>query len=693
MLSVTKYCLFACLLVGNMFAQELPPIDVFYPDEYGGENQNWSVSQSADKYIYVANDKGLLEFNGAKWQLYPSPNNTIMRSVRVINDKIYTGCYMEFGFWESDNFGQLKYNSISQKLTKPLIEDEQFWNIISLDDWILFQSLNRIIIYNHGDSSYSTIDSETTLTKMFKVDESIYFQKINDGIYKIENGSEKLVSDNSIFQENIIVSIFNHNNKLLVLTQEKGFFLLEDDFMKPWDIPANEFLQGTSVYNCIQLKDKSYALGTISNGIIHLSAEGIINYQINQSKGLGNNTVLSLFEDIDNNIWLGLDDGINCVNISSPFSVYNDEKGEIGTVYASAIHNETLYLGTNQGLFSKNLKSKNNFKFIKGTNGQVWCLKKIDDTLFCGHNTGTFIISDDKVEKISDVLGVWNIQRVPGNDNLLIQGNYNGLNILERKNNTWQFKNKIEGFDISSRYFEFLNQDKIFVSHEYKGVFKINVNDSLTKANSVTQDLSVVKGLNSSLIKYNEEILYTNKEGIFKFDETLDKFKKDTHLSTIFNNQKFTSGKLVVDQKTNSIWSFTDKGLSYSTPGKLSNLPNINTVSILHTLRNSMTGYENIMHFENNKYLLCTTTGYIIIDLAKLNDRKFDITINSISKNKINKPQQYLNKDEFGSFQNDENNIEFISSIPTCDFDNVNYEKMFLNNLFLVFGDKLSSNL
>ena len=27
----------------------------------------------------------------------------------------------------------------------------------------------------------------------------------------------------------------------------------------------------------------------------------------------------------------------------------------------------------------------------------------------------------------------------------------------------------------------------------------------------------------------------------------------------------------------------------------------------------------------------------------------------------------------------DENNIEFISSIPTCDFDNVNYKKMFLN--------------
>ena len=171
MLSVTKYCLFACLLVGNMFAQELPPIDVFYPDEYGGENQNWSVSQSADKYIYVANDKGLLEFNGAKWQLYPSPNNTIMRSVRVINDKIYTGCYMEFGFWESDNFGQLKYNSISQKLTKPLIEDEQFWNILDFDGWVLFQSLNRIYIYNVKEDNFKIIESESRITNMFNVDE------------------------------------------------------------------------------------------------------------------------------------------------------------------------------------------------------------------------------------------------------------------------------------------------------------------------------------------------------------------------------------------------------------------------------------------------------------------------------------------------------------------------------------------
>jgi len=89
--------LFASFLIE---AQELPPIQNYSSNDYGAENQNWAISQSNEKYIYVANNSGLLEFNGAKWQLYPSPNNTILRYVNVIDNRIYTGGYMEFGYWE-----------------------------------------------------------------------------------------------------------------------------------------------------------------------------------------------------------------------------------------------------------------------------------------------------------------------------------------------------------------------------------------------------------------------------------------------------------------------------------------------------------------------------------------------------------------------------------------------------------------
>ncbi|NCQ58878.1 MAG: LuxR family transcriptional regulator, partial [Flavobacteriales bacterium] len=119
------------------YAQERPPIQVFSPKTYGAENQNWSISQSMDKNIYVANNKGLLEFNGASWKLYASPNETIMRSVKVIGDLIYTGCYREFGYWKKNEFGSLDYTSLSQNLNSPFLDDEEIWNIIEMDEWIL----------------------------------------------------------------------------------------------------------------------------------------------------------------------------------------------------------------------------------------------------------------------------------------------------------------------------------------------------------------------------------------------------------------------------------------------------------------------------------------------------------------------------------------------------------------------------
>ena len=70
--------LFCLAFVFSLQAQELPPIQSFTTEDYNAENQNWSISQGDDKHIYVANNLGLLEYNGAKWQFYESPNKTFV---------------------------------------------------------------------------------------------------------------------------------------------------------------------------------------------------------------------------------------------------------------------------------------------------------------------------------------------------------------------------------------------------------------------------------------------------------------------------------------------------------------------------------------------------------------------------------------------------------------------------------------
>ncbi|WP_185967781.1 hypothetical protein [Formosa sediminum] len=84
-MKLLKHIVFLILfsVKANYYAQEYPPIQIYSPIDYGADNQNWAISQAKNKNIYVANNKGLLEYNGAKWELYVSPNQTIIRAVKA----------------------------------------------------------------------------------------------------------------------------------------------------------------------------------------------------------------------------------------------------------------------------------------------------------------------------------------------------------------------------------------------------------------------------------------------------------------------------------------------------------------------------------------------------------------------------------------------------------------------------------
>ncbi|WP_299064023.1 LuxR C-terminal-related transcriptional regulator [uncultured Polaribacter sp.] len=644
-------------------AQELPPINSYTAKDYKAENQNWAISQSKNKFIYVANNKGLLEFNGANWQLYSTPNKTIMRSVKVLKDKVYTGFYMDFGFWKKNEFSELEFTSIVEKQNIKMLDDEQIWEIIELDGWMLFKSLQRIYLYNLKTNEVKIINSEFKIHKLSKVKDVIYFQEANKGIFKIENGFPKLISDDKILKENIIVEIFKKEDRLLFLTQKSGFFNLVENKLVKWKIPSDTILKKLTVYSAKQLKNNDFALGTISDGFIYLNSNGEINYQITQSSGLNNNTLLSVFEDIDNNIWLGLDNGINSINNSSPFKIYNHKNDFIGTVYASIVHENNLYLGTNQGLFFRKKDSKAPFKLIKNTQGQVWSLAVFDGALFCGHDSGTFIIKNNLANLIFNKQGTWKFQKI--DENKIIQGCYDGLYILQKKNNNWGLRNKIAGFNTSSKYFEKYNSHKFLVNHEYKGVFKLTLDKDFKKVLSKEIEESLDKGLHSCLISYQDKILYSSKAGVFLYDKNKDVFKKDIIYSQLISEDDFISAKLAFNKSNNVLWSFSKESIKCLIPGKLTTKPIVKSLPISAFMPKATYGYENIIHLENEKYLIGTSNGYITVDLNKIDkDLKFTIQINEINNFIIDGPKVKVNLLSQNNFLFKENNLEFYYSVP-----------------------------
>ena len=358
------------------------------------------------------------------------------------------------------------------------------------------------------------------------------------------------------------MKLFKKDKGLLVATQERGLHLWQDKSLTPW-LEVNQFLVGDyTLYTALELNNKGYALGTVGKGLLILSEEGKLIEELNQERGLSNNTVLSLYEDKLSNLWLGLDNGINLINRSSAFKEYIDVNGQLGSIYTSAINGEYFYLGTNQGLFMKQRNIEGAFKLVDKTQGQVWNLTTIDGTLFCGHNRGALKVKGKEVKLISDEMGTWLFKQHPTIPNLIFMGNFTGLFVMEKKGQEWVYRNKINGFDISSRFFEFSSPTQIIVNHEYKGVFKIKLDKDFQQAIEIELDKASCISCNSSLVEFNNNIYYQAKENLYKYNLKEGVFEKDLLLTDLSKAIDFREGKLLNDPN-GQLWLFSKNNLYY----------------------------------------------------------------------------------------------------------------------------------
>jgi DNA-binding CsgD family transcriptional regulator len=314
-------------------------------------------------------------------------------------------------------------------------------------------------------------------------------------------------------------------------------------------------------------------------------------------------------------------------------------------------------------LFYKEYLNDNQFKFISGTKGQVWSLFVYDDTLFCGHDSGTFVIEGNTAKLIFSQTGTWKLEAVPGIKNRLLQGNYYGISVLEKANNQWQFKNKISGFNYSTKYFEITPAKEVYVSHEYKGIFRFQLDNQLTKGSKLFVYSKPIKGKNASLTKFNNTIYYAYKDGIFKLNLKSKQFEKEAVLSRTFDNGEYTSGRLVLDN-SNKLWLFSKNYINYFTLNKLNSNLKKNVISIPSSLSNSMLGYENITQLSNSLYLIGTTDGYYTFNINELNYKNHNISITNVSSNKNNEKSTSFSLAGNDEFKHNENNITFSYTVP-----------------------------
>jgi ligand-binding sensor domain-containing protein/DNA-binding CsgD family transcriptional regulator len=540
------------------------PHIINYPKKvYKAASQSWSITQDQRGFLYFGNNDGVLEFDGKRWLLYSLPDRYLFRALCIGNDgTLYVGLSNDFGTLVPDEHGKLIYKSISQQFPKIAFAFNDIWKIYETAEGVYFQAKNKIFLYHNG--LLEIILPAREFNFLYRVNKILYTSERQTGLLQINGTGTSRVPGGELFAGMNIETIVPYDeSRMLIGTAKNGLFLYDGKSAVPWAKEASDFLIENSIFCGTQISKKYFAFGTIRNGVLIIDRDGRPIQHINQEKGLQNNTVLSMFADRDNNLWLGLDQGISYIELNSPVTYYSYGKSLPGTGYCSIRTGDYIYTGTNQGLFAKRwtayedpLTSDDKFTLVPGTQGQVWSLRYIDNTLFCGHNAGTFIIRGTTAEQVSDIPGGWDYLMPAQYPGTVIGGTFTGISIYSKENNRWKFNRTLTGFTESSRSFADDADGSLWVAHGSLGIFRVVTDAGLQTVTQVRQ-YNESDGLPSkyrnALFKIDNQLLFTTTSGIYKYNRPNDSFVPDPVYNKLLGSEPVSS---LFEDAEGNVWFF-----------------------------------------------------------------------------------------------------------------------------------------
>lgn len=507
------------------------PIRNYLTEDYRAGTQNWDIIELEDGTVCFANNDGLLVKNGDDWYTYKTRQKQLLRVICAYKNKIYAGGGNEFGYFFKSFSGNYTYISLSDKVSTKWGE---IWRINVLNDKVYLQGRKAVFVFDtKTDQLVNQLKSDRFI--YFSPDEKQLLFQSNEGLYTTDFNfdNKNVLCDKETLGSSIITKVFHINEELYLFTLSNGIYRYVNNKIIPCDKPIHKIASNVQIYCAIKLKNK-IIIGTVLDGIYVLDNDLNIIRHINTSSGLRNNTILSLGLDHNSNVWVGFDNGIGFMDVNTRCLYYNFDK-DIGAGYTSVKNGDYNYWGTNQGLFYTNDKQGvDKINLIKGTQGQVWCLKQIGDAVYCGHHNGLFEVKNNIARQIDATAGIMNILQLPNNPDYYFVRGYDLFLLYKHTEGRIKKVSEIKSPIYIERNIKIDKENYMWCVDGTNLVrFKININKSVIddyKLYSYPGD--------KHILSFGGDILLWNKEILYKFDSQTDSFVTDFKLRYSEINKK-----------------------------------------------------------------------------------------------------------------------------------------------------------
>lgn len=309
----------------------------------------------------------------------------------------------------------------------------------------------------------------------------------------------------NVLKKTVVHAIEKYEGKNYIFSQKRGIFIIEKEGLRPWNNPLNEILKAATINVAKFTKDHKLVIGTGNKGVFIYDFTTDTYKNIDRNNVLMNNSVLSIGFDKENDLWLGLDNGITHVEINSPISFFYDNSGILGSVYSVAAIDKGYLIASNHGIFEF---VSGKFNMLPNTQGQAWNISKIGTKYIIGHNDGTFCYESGVLTKINNISGGWNLSKSIIN-NTYFQSTYSGVLVYDDISKLTQ--NKIIG-DLSKpiKYVAQNKKNEIWAADNYRGLYRVVYDDNYKtkKVENITQQSKIKNDFGVKIFEFRNEILF-----------------------------------------------------------------------------------------------------------------------------------------------------------------------------------------
>jgi ligand-binding sensor domain-containing protein/DNA-binding CsgD family transcriptional regulator len=646
----------------------LAQITNFTKLDYKGGNQNWDIQQDKYGIMYFANNEGLLTYNGENWIIYPTPNKTVVRSVQIGNDdKVYVGAQDEIGYFFPDKMGVLKYTSLKNLIPKQQSSFSDVWNTVVLDDKVFFRTNTEILQYSHN--KIKCYKPHTDWLYLTKVNQELFAQERTNTLLKFSNDQWQTVCQ--LPGKAIITSITEYSkDTLLVSTLRDGFFLLNNKKLIKKSTNLDKIYANIRINTVKAISNNLYVVGTGFNGCYIMDHGGKILQNFSDKQTLQKNFIRSLYLDKNKNIWLGLDDGISFIAYNSAIKQIYPDLSKQSSTYSVKVFNKLLYIGTADAVYSipiidttSDLSEINgNFTEVNNTKSQVWNLSIVNNHLFLGNEEGGYVIEKNIAIQLFSFPGTWLFKPLPPfkNQENIIAGTYEGLNLITHLNNTFKSDGHLPGLFESLRFLTLDNEKNIiWASHPYHGVYKLTLSadaKSIQNVDLCTKNEGLPSALHNYVFTIKNRNVVATENGMYEYDFLKKKFYLSPYFFPMFKNSEI---QYLNEDKDGNIWFIGNKKVGVIDFSHQTERGKFSVVYFPELTEKVLAGFENIyplgeqnifvgsnkgvFHINYEAYLKNKTKVNVLLNLVKVTGDK-DSTIfgGYASKFKSNIPQNEI---------------------------------------------------